>query len=89
MLKQVIPRKTVYRLSLYYRSLQRLQANNVETVSSAALALTLWETSSSPSHTFPPLSAASSFGVTRRHSPGLSFTALSGPMRMRVSCTTS
>ena len=38
MLKQVIPRKTVYRLSLYYRSLQRLQANNVETVSSAALA---------------------------------------------------
>ena len=36
--KQVIPRKTVYRLSLYYRSLQRLQANNVETVSSAALA---------------------------------------------------
>ena len=38
MTKQVIPRKTVYRLSLYYRSLQRLQANNVETVSSAALA---------------------------------------------------
>ena len=38
MLKQVIPRKTVYRLSLYYRSLQRLLANNVETVSSAALA---------------------------------------------------
>ncbi len=38
MSKQVIPRKTVYRLSLYYRSLQRLQANNVETVSSAALA---------------------------------------------------
>ena len=38
MTKQVIPRKTVYRLSLYYRSLQRLQANEVETVSSAALA---------------------------------------------------
>ena len=38
MSKQVIPRKTVYRLSLYYRSLQRLQANHVETVSSAALA---------------------------------------------------
>ncbi len=38
MSKQVIPRKTVYRLSLYYRSLQRLQTNNVETVSSAALA---------------------------------------------------
>ena len=38
MSKQVIPRKTVYRLSLYYRALQRLQANNVETVSSAALA---------------------------------------------------
>ena len=38
MSKQVIPRKTIYRLSLYYRSLQRLQANHVETVSSAALA---------------------------------------------------
>ena len=38
MSKQVIPRKTVYRLSLYYRSLHRLQANRVETVSSAALA---------------------------------------------------
>ena len=38
MTKQVIPRKTVYRLSLYYRSLQRLQANEVATVSSAALA---------------------------------------------------
>lgn len=33
-----IPRKTVYRLSLYYRCLQRLQENEVETVSSAALA---------------------------------------------------
>jgi redox-sensing transcriptional repressor len=36
--KQEIPRKTVYRLSLYHRSLQRLRANKVETVSSAALA---------------------------------------------------
>lgn len=33
-----IPRKTVYRLSLYFRSLQRLRANSVATVSSAALA---------------------------------------------------
>ena len=33
-----IPRKTVYRLSLYYRSLQRLKANHIATVSSAALA---------------------------------------------------
>lgn len=38
MQKLVIPRKTVYRLSLYYRGLQRLKANAVETVSSAALA---------------------------------------------------
>ncbi len=38
MSKLVIPRKTVYRLSLYYRALQRLKANQVETVSSAALA---------------------------------------------------
>src|SRR5687768_2284564 len=38
MSKLVIPRKTVYRLSLYYRALQRLKANSVETVSSAALA---------------------------------------------------
>jgi len=36
--KLEIPRKAVYRLSLYYRALQRLQANAVETVSSAALA---------------------------------------------------
>ena len=36
--KLVIPRKTVYRLSLYYRALQRAKANGVETVSSAALA---------------------------------------------------
>jgi len=38
MSKLVIPRKTVYRLSLYYRALQRLRANKVVTVSSAALA---------------------------------------------------
>ena len=38
MQKLSIPRKTVYRLSLYFRSLQRLDANRVETVSSAALA---------------------------------------------------
>ncbi len=38
MSKQIIPRKTVYRLSLYQRALQRLKANNIETVSSAALA---------------------------------------------------
>lgn len=38
MSKLVIPRKTVYRLSLYYRALQRAQANHVETVSSEALA---------------------------------------------------
>ncbi len=36
--KQVIPRKTVYRLSLYYRALQKLNAIKTETVSSAALA---------------------------------------------------
>jgi redox-sensing transcriptional repressor len=38
MSKLVIPRKTVYRLSLYYRALQRLKANQISTVSSAALA---------------------------------------------------
>src|SRR3982751_5494261 len=38
MQKLVIPRKTVYRLSLYYRALQRLKLNEIETVSSAALA---------------------------------------------------
>jgi redox-sensing transcriptional repressor len=37
MAKFTMPRKTVYRLSLYYRSLQRLRANKIETVSSAAL----------------------------------------------------
>ena len=36
--KLVIPRKTVYRLSLYQRALQRLKANAMQTVSSAALA---------------------------------------------------
>ena len=35
--KLEIPRKAVYRLSLYYRALQRLKDNAVETVSSAAL----------------------------------------------------
>src|SRR6187549_4135666 len=38
MSKLIIPRKTVYRLSLYYRALQRAKANKVETVSSEALA---------------------------------------------------
>ena len=38
MSKLVVPRKAVYRLSLYYRSLQRLKAGRVSTVSSAALA---------------------------------------------------
>lgn len=38
MSKLVIPRKSVYRLSLYYRCLQRLRGNSIETVSSAALA---------------------------------------------------
>lgn len=38
MSKLIIPRKTVYRLSLYYRALQRAKANRIETVSSAALA---------------------------------------------------
>ena len=38
MQKLVIPRKTVYRLSLYYRALQRLRTNKTPTVSSAALA---------------------------------------------------
>ncbi len=38
MSKLIIPRKTVYRLSLYYRALQRAKANGVQTVSSAALA---------------------------------------------------
>lgn len=36
--KPDIPRKAVYRLSLYHRGLQRLRANRVSTVSSAALA---------------------------------------------------
>ena len=38
MSKPPIPRKAVYRLSLYHRGLQRLRANRVATVSSAALA---------------------------------------------------
>jgi redox-sensing transcriptional repressor len=37
MSKISIPRKTVYRLSLYYRALQRLKSNGMEMVSSAAL----------------------------------------------------
>lgn len=38
MLKMEIPRKAIYRLSLYYRSLLRLKQNGVATVSSATLA---------------------------------------------------
>ncbi|HYR59204.1 MAG TPA: redox-sensing transcriptional repressor Rex [Chthoniobacteraceae bacterium] len=38
MQKLVIPRKTVYRLSLYYRALHHLKEDSTETVSSAALA---------------------------------------------------
>ncbi len=38
MSKLVIPRKAVYRLSLYHRSLQRLKASRVPTVSSETLA---------------------------------------------------
>ncbi len=37
-LKDPIPRKTVYRLSLYFRILERLHQNRIETVSSEALA---------------------------------------------------
>src|ERR1700742_1835304 len=33
-----IPRKAVYRLSVYFRGLQRLRANGIQTVSSEALA---------------------------------------------------
>jgi redox-sensing transcriptional repressor len=36
--KLVIPQKTVYRLSLYFRIVERLHQNRIETVSSAALA---------------------------------------------------
>jgi redox-sensing transcriptional repressor len=36
--KFVIPQKTVYRLSLYFRIVERLHQNRIETVSSAALA---------------------------------------------------
>ena len=38
MSKFVIPRKAIYRLSLYYRILERLHQNRIETVSSDALA---------------------------------------------------
>ncbi len=38
MVKQELPRKAIYRLSLYYRTLQRLRQNEVPTVSSATLA---------------------------------------------------
>ena len=38
MSKVVIPRKAIYRLSLYYRILDRLHQNRIETVSSDALA---------------------------------------------------
>src|SRR3954464_15159948 len=38
MSKLIIPRKTVYRLSLYQRALQRLRVNKIDTVSSASLA---------------------------------------------------
>ncbi|HEY5893610.1 MAG TPA: redox-sensing transcriptional repressor Rex [Chthoniobacterales bacterium] len=38
MSKLEIPRKAIYRLSLYFRNLQRLRQNRVETVSSATLA---------------------------------------------------
>jgi len=36
--KSIIPRKTIYRLSLYFRILERLHQNQIETVSSATLA---------------------------------------------------
>lgn len=36
--KQQIPGKTIYRLSIYHRSLRRLAENDLETVSSSALA---------------------------------------------------
>ena len=35
---EAIPRKSIYRLSIYHRCLQRLRDNAVETVSSEALA---------------------------------------------------
>lgn len=38
MAKFVIPQRTVYRLSLYFRIVERLHQNRIETVSSAALA---------------------------------------------------
>jgi len=36
--KSIIPRKAIYRLSLYFRILERLHQNQIETVSSATLA---------------------------------------------------
>lgn len=42
----VIPRKAVYRLSVFFRCLQRLENNGVETVSSAALSKIAGVTSS-------------------------------------------
>ena len=36
-LRQSIPKKTVYRMSIYYRALQRLRSNGIDTVSSVAL----------------------------------------------------
>jgi redox-sensing transcriptional repressor len=38
MLRAEIPRKAIYRLSVYFRGLQRLKANGIRTVSSEALA---------------------------------------------------
>lgn len=38
MSKSIIPRKAIYRLSLYFRILERLHQNQIETVSSATLA---------------------------------------------------
>lgn len=38
MIKETVPRKSIYRLSLYLRSLQKLRANQIDTVSSETLA---------------------------------------------------
>ncbi|HEY3915885.1 MAG TPA: winged-helix domain-containing protein, partial [Verrucomicrobiae bacterium] len=37
-LRAEIPRKAIYRLSVYFRGLQRLKTNGIRTVSSEALA---------------------------------------------------
>jgi len=37
-----IPKKAIYRLSIYYRCLQKLDGNGVETVSSTTLARSSW-----------------------------------------------